>query len=175
MLKIIAAVVAALIALVLALAVMKPAEFSVQRSVMIKAPPEKAFALANDFHNWAQWSPWEKLDTTMKKTYGGPATGVGATYEWVGNSKVGAGRMEITESVPSSKVLLKLDFTAPMAVNTMTVITFAPKGEMTEVTWHYFGPNTFLSKVMAVFISMDKMVGGDFERGLGNMKLAAEK
>ena len=175
MLKIIALVLGAAVSVILALALTKPAAFSVTRTIAIEASPEKILPLVVDFRNWAQWSPWEKLDPAMKKTYGGPATGVGHTYAWEGNKDVGSGRMEITEVVPSSKVLLTLDFLAPFEAHNMTEIAFVSKGDQTDVTWNMYGPNTFMTKVMQVFMSMDRMVGKDFESGLAAMKVAAEK
>ena len=175
MLQLIVIGIASAVAIILALAFAKPATFSVKRSITIKAPPQKILPLVHDFRNWVQWSPWEKLDPAMQKTYGGPASGVGHTYAWQGNKKVGSGRMEITEVVPSSKVLLTLDFLAPFEAHNMTEFTFAPTGDLTEVTWNMYGPNTVMTKVMQVFTSMDRMVGKDFESGLAAMKVAVEK
>lgn len=175
MLKIIAIVVVVLIAAVLGLATTKPDTFRVQRATSIKAPPEKVFALINDFHNWGQWSPWEKLDPALNRTYSGPASGKGAVYEWTGNSKVGAGRMEITEPTPSSKILIKLDFIKPFEGHNMADFTLEPQGDTTNLSWAMYGPTPFVSKVMQVFISMDSLIGKDFEAGLANLKAAAEK
>ena len=175
MLKIIATVVVVLIAAVLGMAATKPDTFRVQRATSIKAPPEKVFALINDFHNWGQWSPWEKLDPALNRTYSGPASGKGAVYEWTGNSKVGAGRMEITEPTPSSKVLIKLDFIKPFEGHNMADFTLEPQGDTTNLSWAMYGPTPFVSKVMQVFISMDSLIGKDFEAGLANLKAAAEK
>ncbi len=175
MLQIVLIVIALAIGIILALAFTKPATFSVRRSITIQAPPQKILPLVHDFRNWVQWSPWEKLDPAMQKTYGGPTSGVGHTYAWEGNKKVGSGRMEITEVVPASKVVLKLDFLAPFEAHNMTEIAFVPRGDQTDVTWNMYGPNTFMTKVMQVFMSMDRMVGKDFESGLAAMKVAAEK
>ena len=175
MLKIIATVVVVLIAAVLGMAATKPDTFRVQRATSIKAPPEKVFALINDFHNWGQWSPWEKLDPALNRTYSGPASGKGAVYEWTGNSKVGAGRMEITEPTPSSKILIKLDFIKPFEGHNMADFTLEPQGDTTNLSWAMYGPTPFVSKVMQVFISMDSLIGKDFEAGLANLKAAAEK
>lgn len=160
---------------VLGLAATKPATFQLQRETTINAPAEKVFALVNDFHNWGEWSPWEKLDPDMKRTYSGPPSGVGSTYEWDGNSGAGTGRMEITNSVMPSKVDIKLDFTAPFESHNITEFTLDSTAAGTHVTWNMHGPNNFLSKLMTVFVSMDKMVGPDFESGLANLKAAAEK
>ena len=175
MLKIIAIVVVVLIAAVLGMAATKPDTFRVQRATSIKAPPEKVFALINDFHNWGQWSPWEKLDPALNRTYSGPASGKGAVYEWTGNSKVGAGRMEITEPTPSSKILIKLDFIKPFEGHNMADFTLEPQGDTTNLSWAMYGPTPFVSKVMQVFINMDSLIGKDFEAGLANLKAAAEK
>jgi uncharacterized protein YndB with AHSA1/START domain len=175
MIKIILIALAVLIAAVLGLAVTKPDTFRVQRAVTIKAPPEKIFAVINDFHNWTSWSPWEKLDPAMKRTHSGAASGKGAIYEWQGNSKVGEGRMEILDTTAPSKIAIKLDFIKPFEGHNTAEYTLVPQGEMTNVTWAMYGPTPFISKLMQVFISFDKMIGKDFEEGLANLKAVAEK
>jgi uncharacterized protein YndB with AHSA1/START domain len=175
MIKIILIALAVLIAAVLGLAVTKPDTFRIQRAVTIKAPPEKIFAVINDFHNWTSWSPWEKLDPAMKRTHSGAASGKGAIYEWQGNSKVGEGRMEILDATAPSKIAIKLDFIKPFEGHNTAEYTLVPQGEMTNVTWAMYGPTPFISKLMQVFISFDKMIGKDFEEGLANLKAVAEK
>lgn len=149
--------------------------FRVERSTTVQVAPEQVHALVNDFNNWGAWSPWEKLDPAMKKTLSGAASGKGAVYEWEGNDQVGKGRMEIVESAPPSKVVIKLDFLQPFEAHNTTEFTFAAEGDATKVTWAMHGRNNFLSKVMSVFMNMDQMIGADFERGLGDMKAVAEK
>jgi hypothetical protein len=175
MLKTIVLVVVVLIAGVLIFATTKPDTFSVQRSATIKAPPEKIFAVLNDFHRWTEWSPWEKLDPAMKRTLGGPASGKGATYAWEGNNKAGAGRMEIIDSTPASKVGIQLDFIKPFEGHNIAEFTLVPQGDATQVNWAMRGPTPFISKLMQVFVSMDTMIGKDFEEGLANLKTLAEK
>ena len=175
MFKMISIVIVALIAAVLGLAVTQPDTFRVERSATIKAPPEKVYRLLNDFHQWPQWSPWERMDPAMQRTHGGAQNGIGATYAWEGNKKVGKGRMEIVESVPPSKVTIKLDFLAPFEAHNTAEFLLTAQGDATTVTWAMTGPNMFLAKVMSVFASMDRMVGKDFESGLANLKAIAEK
>ncbi len=159
---------------ILILAAMKPSSFRVERRTRINAPPEKVFGLLDDFHHWPEWSPWEKLDPTMTRAHSGAASGTGAAYAWEGNKRVGKGRMEILETVQPSKVVVKLDFLAPFEAHNTAEFTLAPSGGATDVTWAMYGPNLFMGKVMSVFMSMDKMIGKDFEAGLANMKKAAE-
>jgi uncharacterized protein YndB with AHSA1/START domain len=175
MLKKIAIGVAVVVAAVLGFAMTKPDSFRVQRTMKIKAPPEKIFPLINDFHSWSSWSPWEKLDPAMRRTNSGAAMGQGAVYEWEGNAKVGKGRMEITEVSPPTKVTVKLDFLKPIEGHNIAEFTLEPQGDSTSVTWVMRGPTPFLSKVIQVFISMDSMIGKEFETGLGNLKSIAEK
>ena len=175
MFKTIAIIIVVLIAAVLIFAATKPDTFRVQRSASIKAPPEKIFALINDLHRWDAWSPWEKKDPAMKRTHSGAANGKGAVYEWDGNKDVGKGRMEITESSPPSKVAIKLDFIKPFEGHNIAEFTLKPEGDSTNVTWVMDGPAPFISKVMQVFFSMDKMIGKEFETGLANLKTIAEK
>lgn len=175
MLKIIAIVVAVLVAGLLVLAALKPDTFRVERKAVVKASPDQVRAQIADFRQWPAWSPWEKMDPGMKRTLGGAASGKGATYAWEGNSQVGKGRMEILEDTPS-KVQIQLDFLAPFEAHNMAEFTLAPVGaDSTEVTWAMYGPSPFMTKVMQVFCSMDKMVGKDFEAGLANLKAVAEK
>ncbi|MFC5474902.1 SRPBCC family protein [Paraherbaspirillum soli] len=175
MLKTIALIVAVLLAILLGFAATRPDTFRVQRTTSIKAPPEKVFALINDFHQWGSWSPYDKLDPAMKRTFSGAANGKGAVYEWQGDNKVGAGRMEITESSPSSKLTIKLDFIKPFEGHNTAEFTLDAQGDSSNVTWAMYGPTPFIAKLMGLFFSMDSMIGKDFEAGLANLKVAAEK
>ena len=172
--KVLVAVVV-LIAGLLVVASLQPGEFSVQRKVVINAPPEKIYPFLVDFRQWPAWSPWEKLDPDMKRTLSGPSSGPGAAYAWNGSSKVGAGRMEIVSVAPPSKASIKLDFLEPFEAHNVTDFNLVPQGAQTEVTWLMRGPAPFVSKLMGLFVSMDSMIGKDFETGLANLKAAAEK
>ena len=175
MFKKIALVIVVIIAGILIFAATKPDTFAVQRLISIKAPPEKIFPLINDFKRWDAWSPWEKKDPAMKRSYGPTTSGKGAHYAWEGNNDVGQGSMDITESVPPSKVALKLDFVKPFEGHNVVEFTLVPRGGSTDVTWSMSGPAPFMSKVMQVFVNMDRMIGKDFEAGLASLKAAAEK
>jgi len=175
MFKKIAIVVAVLIAALLVFAATRPDTFRVQRAASIKAPPEKVFALLNDFQRWEAWSPWEKKDPAMKRTFSVVTSGKGAQYAWEGNKDVGQGRMEIAESVAPSKVAIELDFVKPFEAHNTVEFTLEPKGEATNVTWAMQGDTPYLAKIVHVFLNMDKMVGKDFEAGLANLKTLAEK
>jgi hypothetical protein len=177
MLKIILIVIVVLIAGVLIYAATRPDSFRVQRAATLNAPPGKIAPLISDFHNWGSWSPWEKLDPAMQRTYSGAPAGKGAVYEWSGNSKAGAGRMEILDASPT-RVSIKLDFLKPFEAHNLTDFTLDPQPgspNATRVSWDLHGPMPYLSKLMCVFVSMDKMVGKDFEQGLANLKTVAEK
>ncbi len=175
MLKKIAIALVVILAIIAGLALTKPDTFAVQRVTTIKAPPEKIMALVSDFHNWPTWSPWEKLDPNMERTFSGAANGKGAVYAWKGNSDVGRGRMEITDYAAPTSVTIKLDFYEPMELSNVTQFVLTPQGENTTVTWNMNGPMPFISKVMSVFTSMDAVIGRDFEKGLTQLKAAAEK
>ena len=175
MIKLIALVVVVAVLAILAYAATRPDSFRVERSASIKAPPEKIFPFVDDFHQWEAWSPWEGIDPDLKRTYSGSARGRGAVYEWNGNKNVGHGRMEIVESTPPSKVVIKIDFITPSEAHNTVEFTLAPQGESTTVTQAMYGQNSFLAKLMGLFFSMDKMVGEKYEQGLGNLKRMAEK
>ena len=173
MLKKIAIAAALVIAAVLGYAATKPDTFRIQRSATIQAPPEKIIAILDDFHRWPQWSPFEKYDPAMKRTHAGAARGKGAVYAWEGNSKAGAGRMEIVDVTPSH-VLIDLRFLKPMEARNVAEFTLVPNGNATTVTWSMHGPQPFLNKVVCLFLDMDAMVGKDFEAGLASLKKNAE-
>jgi hypothetical protein len=173
-LKISALVAVALVLGVLAFAATRPDTFRVQRATSINAPPEKIVAALADFRRWTAWSPWEKLDPAMKRSYGGAEKGKGATYAWEGNGDVGVGRMEITDVTPS-RVALNLDFTKPFPASNKVEFALEGKGELTNVTWTMRGPIPYVAKVVHVVFDMDAMVGGQFETGLANLKRLSEK
>ena len=171
-------VLVAVIALVIALALYlttRPDSFRIQRSAAIKAPPARIFPLITDLHAWQGWSPWEKIDPALQRTYGGPASGPGAAYEWSGNKNVGKGRMEIIDQSPPSRVVIRLDFLEPFAGHNTAEFILQPAGEATTVTWAMYGPNTLIAKVMGLFFSMDAMIGAQFEQGLATLKAEAER
>lgn len=175
MLKIILIAVAAAIVGVLVFAATRPNEFVVKREAVIDAPPETLEAMVSDFRQWGRWSPYETLDPAMKRTYGGPASGVGSTYAWVGNDKVGTGSMEIQKVVRGREVVFDLRFVKPFKGDNTGRFTFEPQGTGAKVTWSMTGQNPYIAKLMGLVFNMDKLVGKDFETGLANMKKAAEK
>ena len=165
---------AVIVVVFLAIVALQPAEFRVVRTATISAPPPAVFTQVNDLHNWEAWSPWGKLDPAMKQTYAGAPAGAGAIYTWAGNSQVGEGRMTITESNPSDLIRLKLEFLKPFTATCTSEFTFKPEGDRTAVSWSMAGRNNFMAKAFGLFMNSDKMVGGDFERGLAQMKSLVE-
>jgi hypothetical protein len=169
------AVLALVILTVLALALTRPNEFRVQRSIVIQAPAERIHPHINDFARWRAWSPYEVKDPAMQRTLSGAASGPGAVYEWSGNKQVGSGRMEVTGDVVPSKVTIKLDFFTPFEGHNTAEFSLRASGSGTEVTWVMFGPAVFMTKLMGLFFNMDKMIGTDFAKGLENLKAVVEK
>lgn len=172
---IITLVLAIAIAVILGLAATKPNALRVARAIDIKAPAEKIYPLISDFHQWVSWSPYEKKDPAMKRTYGGADRGKGATYAWDGDKNVGSGRMEILEATPPSRIVIKLDFFTPFEGHNTAEFTMLPQGDGTHVTWVMHGPANFMSRLIQVFINLDNMIGRDFEAGLVNLKTLTEK
>jgi len=170
--KIVLAVAAALAVLAIVIA-LQPSTFHVERSVTIAAPPEAVSAQVVDFHAWRAWSPWEKLDPGMKRSYDGPPSGVGAKYAWIGSKEVGEGRMTIEKSEPA-QVALELEFLKPFRSTSTGTFTFTKTESGTKTTWAMDGKNDFMSKAFHLVIDVDKLIGADFERGLAAMKIAAE-
>ncbi len=174
MLKKILVALAVLVVGFLVVVTLQPDEFRVARTTTIAAPAPAVFARVNDLRQWEEWSPWAKLDPALKQTYAGPSAGPGASYTWSGNSQVGEGRMTITESQPSDLVRIKLEFLKPFAAVNTTEFSFKAEDQKTVVTWSMFGRQNFMSKAMCLFVTMDKMVGGDFEKGLAQLEAVIE-
>ena len=159
---------------ILAVAATRPATYHVERSISIGAPPQAVFDVLNDLHRFPEWSPWQKLDPAMKITYDGPTSGVGATYSWTGNDEVGEGRMTITETTPPTSLSEKLEFLKPFKSTCAVRFDIAPEGDGSRITWGIDGNNNYVSKVMCLFVSMDKMMGKDFEAGLASLRQVSE-
>lgn len=153
----------------------RPDSFRVERAVDIKAPAAKVFPFVNDLRKGPEWSPWEKTDPQMKRTYSGPMAGKGAGYAWQGNKEAGKGKMTITESVPNERVTVALHFDEPMVGDNVVEYVITAKGAETNVKWIMSGPMPYISKVVCMFMDMDKMIGGQFEKGLQSLKAVAEK
>ncbi len=171
--KIVLAIVVVLAAL-LGFIASRPGTYHVERSITVQAAPQVVFDKVNNLKSFATWSPWENLDPGMKKEYSGPEMGTGASYFWSGNDKVGEGRMTISESEPTSKVGFKLEFLKPFKSESRADLVFVPEGPGTKVTWSMDGTNNFISKAFTLFMNMDKMIGADFEKGLGQLKVVSE-
>lgn len=154
---------------------LRPNTFKIVRSAVVNAPPEAIYQRINDLHAWEAWSPWARLDPAATNTFDGSPLGPGASMSWSGNKKVGAGKMTIKESSQNERIRLKLEFTRPMSATNEVQFDLKPIGETkTEVTWAMSGQNEFIGKAMHVFTNMDKMVGGQFEQGLANLKSLVE-
>jgi hypothetical protein len=173
LLRVLAGLVVVLVVFLVIVA-MQPSEFTVTRSATIAAPASTIFPYVNDLHQWAQWSPWEKVDPAMKRSYEGPGSGLNASYSWIGNKEVGEGRMTITESKPNETVRMRLEFYKPMEGTNDVTFSFKQDGAQTGVTWAMSGNKNFVSKAVCMFMNMDQMVGGMFEKGLAELKSSAE-
>jgi uncharacterized protein YndB with AHSA1/START domain len=165
---------AVIVVVFIVIVALQPSDFRVARSATISAPPPAVFAQVNDFHKWEAWNPWGKIDPAMKQTYEGAPAGPGAIYTWSGNNEVGEGRMTITDSRPSELIRVKLEFFKPFAATNTAEFAFKPEGNQTLVTWSMFGEKNFMAKAVHLVMNMDKMIGGQFEKGLADMKSAVE-
>ena len=168
-------IIALLIAAVLLYAALAEKTFSVVREADFSATPAQVFPLLNNFKNWGSWSPWEAMDPDLKRDYSGAEEGVGAKYGWTGNKKVGTGNMEITHSDKSKRVQLNLNFIQPFEAHNITEFTLTPAGQGTHLKWEMRGNRPYMIRLMGLVMSMDKMVGKDFEKGLANMKAQVDK
>ena len=175
MLGIVAIIIILAIIIALIFAATRPNTFRIERSINIKASPEKIFTFIIDFHHMKSWSAWEKIDPTMKRSYSFAENGKVAMYAWDGNKDIGQGSMEILESTPSSKVLIKIDFYKPFEAHNTVEFTLVPNNETTTVNHAMYGPSPFISKLMSLVFNMDKMVGTKFEEALATLKAIAKK
>ena len=165
----------ACLALVLVVVHFQPEDFSISRSAVLSAAPSVIFGHINDLHKWEAWSPWVKMDPNAKSSYEGPAAGTGAIARWDGNKQVGAGSMTIVESKPGELIRIRLDFLKPFKATSTAEFKFMSRGEQTEVTWTMYGKNNFIGKMISFVMDCEKMVGGQFEEGLANLKSVVEK
>ncbi len=156
------------------LVALRPSEYRVARTAIIAAPAPAVFAQVNDFHRWGAWNPWAQIDPAMKQAYDGAPAGPRAIYTWAGNNEVGEGRMTLTESRPSELIRIKLEFLRPFAATSTAEFAFKPEGDRTAVTWSMTGDVNFMAKVIHLFMDMDRMIGGNFEKGLAQMKSVVE-
>jgi Polyketide cyclase / dehydrase and lipid transport len=174
MFKKILIVLVGLVAAFLIVVALQPSGYVIARTKTMTATPAVVFAQVNDLHKWEAWSPWAKLDPAAKNTFEGPQEGTGAVFRWAGNDQVGEGSMSITESKPGELVRIRLDFLKPMAGTSESQFTFAKDGNDTKVTWSMTGKNDFIGKAFCLFMNMDRMLGGQFEKGLTSLKGVVE-
>lgn len=161
---------AALLVVLVVVIIIQPSEYRVSRTLTMTAPASEVFAQLNDFHRWEAWSPWAKLDPKATVSFEGPAAGKGAIFAWSGNSKVGEGRMTLVESTPDNLVRARTDFVKPFIGSSYSEFVLRPEGSGTAVSWTMFGQNDFIGKAMCLVISMDKMLGGEMDKGLASIK-----
>lgn len=162
--------VAVLVAVLLVFISRQPADFKVVRSAVLPTTPDVLFGHVDNLHKWNEWSPWAKLDPNATNSFSGPESGAGANMSWAGNMQVGIGSMTITDSQPDTRIVLRLDFEKPMKATNIAVFTFEPQDGGTLVTWAMSGQNSFMGKAINLVMNCDKMVGGQFEQGLANLK-----
>ncbi|UTW09095.1 SRPBCC family protein [Pseudomonas benzenivorans] len=166
---------AVIVILLLVLIARQPDQFRVERSAFMAAPAEAVFVQVNDFHNWPQWSPWARRDPAMRVDYQGADAGVGAVYRWSGNKAVGEGSATIIESRASERVRILLDFLKPFKASNEALFSFAEELGGTRVSWSMSGHKNFMAKAAHLLMDMDKLIGGDFEQGLEQLRQVVEK
>jgi uncharacterized protein YndB with AHSA1/START domain len=164
-----------LLAALLGLAASRTDTFQIHREILIQAPPEKIYALLEDFHNWPRWAPQDREDAGLKRSYSGVASGNGAISQWQSSGKSGAGRMEIVEAWAPARLVVQVDFTRPFVAHNRNEFVLEPEAGFTRVIWAMQGSNVYLMKLMSLFIDMDRMMGRHFEDGLAALKTAAEQ
>lgn len=173
--KIILIAAAVVVVLFVVIVASRPSDFRITRTARIPAPVDVVFENVNDFHKWDAWSPWAKLDPNARSTFSGPATGPGASMAWSGNNKVGEGRMTIADSRPGESIRMNLEFLRPFKANNIAEFTFKAEGDQTMLTWTMSGKNNFMGKAVGLLMNCDKMVGGEFEKGLVNLNAVTQQ
>ncbi len=174
---IVTAVAVVAVAAVLAYAATKPGNLTVSRSLVINASADQLHRIINTPREFERWSPYSPKDPQLKNTYSGPASGVGSRNDFVGNSQVGEGSVEIVRTDAPSQVVMRLTMLKPFAAQNEVVYSLKPQASAensTEVTWAMYAKQPYFAKVVSVFINMDKMIGGDFADGLARLKTLAE-
>ena len=174
MLPIILIAAAVIVALFVVFVATRPAEFRVTRTGRMNAPVDVVFENVNSLRKWEAWSPWAKMDPNCKNAFSGPESGPGSSMAWSGNKKVGEGRMTIMDTRPGEVIHIKLEFLKPFKATNTAEFTFKREGAQTQVVWSMFGKNNFMGKAFSLIFNCDKMVGGDFEKGLANLDSASQ-
>ncbi len=163
------------IAIFITVVVMQPSDFRITRSLLIAAPTSTIFPHVNNLHKFNEWNPWAKIDPASKSTFEGAAEGEGSILRWEGNNQVGSGIMTNTQSKPNEYIQFKMEFLKPMQATNIAEFTFQADGNSTLVTWSMYGKNSFVGKAVSLFMNCEKMVGGQFEKGLANLQAIVEK
>lgn len=175
MVRILVTTVLVLVPAVLLVAASRPDHFRVERRLTMHAPAERIFPLVNDLHRHVEWSTWERKDPHMKRAHSGSPSGAGAVYEWDGNGEIGRGRMEIVESSEPRRIVLAMDFLAPMEAHHTAEFVFEPDDAGTTVIWAMYGSQNLVGKLMGLFLDVDRMIGSEFAKGLENLRTLAER
>lgn len=176
-LKVLGALVGVLIIAVgafLAYASSQPTEIHLERSTVIDATPSEVFPHVHDLRAFVEWSPWSGRDPDQTVEFSDPSTGIGAWYSWAGNEDVGVGKMTITGVATDAKVAHELAFFEPWESAADVSFLLVAEGDGTKVTWTFDEEANLMMKVMGLFMSMEDMLGGDYEQGLANLQQAVE-
>ncbi len=166
--------IAALMGLVVLIAVLRSSNFRIARSQLINASPHKLFPYINNLRKFQEWNPYRDKDPSARNEFSGPEAGPGAVFRWIGDANVGEGIMTIEKSVPDSAVHVDLEFLRPFPGHNAVAFTLEPQSDGTVVSWSMAGRYALVPKIVGLFISMDRMIGGDFEAGLTRLKTLAE-
>jgi uncharacterized protein YndB with AHSA1/START domain len=152
----------------------RESSFRYERSGVINAPADKIFPYISQFRLGEKWSPYEKVDPNLKKTFKGTDGQVGSIMEFDGNMEAGSGQLELLNLVPNESVDIKLTMTKPMFAENLIQYRLTPEAGGTRFTWTMSGDGGFMTKLMTVFIDCEKMIGGQFTQGIENLKTVVE-
>lgn len=156
-------------------AALQPAVFTIARSISIQATPEEIFPHINNSKKANDWMPWKDIDKEVMMVEMGPEEGIGSGSKWDSKGQMGTGQAVVVESIPNQKVVTQLTYTKPMAMTQLATVSLSGnEGGGTTVRWEVTGENSFMARLMCIFMNMDKVVGEQFEKGLTNLKNIVE-
>jgi hypothetical protein len=165
---------AVLVAALLAYVATRPDAFRIERSQRILGNAGAVFDRIDDLREFNRWNPFAAADPSVKIVYSGADRGTGAAYEWDSTGRAGKGRMTIVESQAARKVVMRLEFLEPFTATNTAEFSLVSEGPVTNITWAMTGTYGFVQKLFGLVFDSDKMVGGEFARGLASLKNLVE-
>ena len=152
----------------------QPKDITVSRSAFIQAPKEQVFKQMSDFRNWRNWSPWPRMDTSMKDSFAGPQGELGAIYHWFGDpTKTGEAELKAT-AINGTSMTFNFALIEPSKMNTSGTLSATDSANGTRATFSFTNHFDYPWNAMTIFMNLDNLLSKDFDSGLNNMKVYLE-